>query len=88
MILETLKNAVVSESELRNDVVEHFKRNAAIDENLEDFMSEAESCKSQSGEEEATDKNENVVDEDVDEKLLKDKESFAYSYLRKMKMER
>ena len=45
-------------------------------------MSEAESCKSQSGEEEATDENENVVDEDVDEKLLNDKDSFAYKLRR------
>ena len=88
MILETLKNAVVSESDLRNDVVEHFKRNAVIDENLEDFMSEAESCKSQSSEQEAVDMDENAIGDDVkesqsiDEKLLKDKESFAYKLRR------
>ena len=76
-------------SDLR-DVVEQTKRDAekGIGEDLEYSSSEAESCKSQSSEQEAVEMDENAIGDDVkesqsiDEKLLKDKESFAYKLRR------
>ena len=86
--LETLRNSVVPEVDLRNDVVEQSKRNAAegtgedTDENLEESMSESESCKSPSAREEDAVDDDVKESGDIDEKLLKDKESFAYKLRR------
>ena len=83
--LETLRNSVVPEADLRNDVVEQSKRDAAegTDENLEESMSESESCKSLSARQEHAIDDDVKESGDINEKLLKDKESFAYK-LRKL----
>ena len=72
-----------TDAELK-DVVEQSKRDAAegtgedTDENLEESMSESESCKSLSAREEDAVDDDVKESGDIDEKLLKDKESFAY----------
>ena len=83
--LETLRNSVVPEDDLRNDVVEQSNKDAeGVSEFHEGTLSEDESCKSPSA------RQEDAIDDDVkeseviDEKLLKDKESFAYK-LRKLR---
>ena len=72
------------------DVMEQSKSDDAegIGENQIDSLSEGDSCKSQIGEQEAADMDDNAVDngvkesESINEKLLKDKESFAYKLRR------
>ena len=91
--LETLESSVAPEADMRNDVVEQFKRDAeGVGELREETLSENESCKSVSAREENAvsvvkdeedHKDNDKESEGFDEKLLKDKESFAYK-LRKL----
>ena len=88
LVVDESRNASTPDAELR-DVVKQSKRDAegAVEFN-EETLSENESCKSIDGVEEAADMDENAVDDDVkesqslDEKLLNDKESFAYNLRR------
>ena len=88
--LEALENSGAHEADLRNDVVEQLKRDAdeKIGKKLKDSLSEDESCKGSSIREEdnvkdeENNKNNVKKSEDVDAKLLKDNEKFAYKLRR------
>ena len=90
--VRTLRNASTSDAELR-DVVKQSKDAEGVGEFHEETLSENESCKSSGAREEDAasavrdedDDEDNVKEsESLDEKLLKDKESFAYK-LRKLR---